>query len=86
MFLRKNRRTKNGKPHIYWSLVETIRTPKGPRQRVVGYLGDLNEEREDLYRGLVSEEVLEWLRQRGTFYLVGTPKGMLKKFESDDRS
>lgn len=53
MFLRKNRRTKDGKPHVYWSLVETIRTPKGPRQRVVGYLGDLDEEREDLYRGMV---------------------------------
>ena len=53
MFLRKNRRVKNGKPHFYWSLVETIRTPKGPRQRVVGYLGDLDEEREESYRGLV---------------------------------
>lgn len=53
MFLRKNRRTKNGKPHFYWSLVETIRTPKGPRQRVVGYLGNLHEEKKDLYRGLV---------------------------------
>ena len=53
MFLRKNRRTKDGKPHVYWSLVETIRTPKGPRQRVVGYLGDLDNEREDLYRGMV---------------------------------
>lgn len=53
MFLRKNRRTKDGKPHIYWSLVETIRTPKGPRQRVVGYLGDLDNQKEDLYRGMV---------------------------------
>ena len=53
MFLRKNRRTRDGKSHICWSLVETIRTPKGPRQRVVGYLGDLDEEKEDLYRGLV---------------------------------
>lgn len=53
MFLRKNRRTKDGKPHIYWSLVETIRTPKGPRQRVIGYLGDLDDEKEDLYRGMV---------------------------------
>ena len=55
MFLRKNRRTKNGKPHIYWSLVETIRTPRGPRQRIVGYLGDLNEAKEDLYQGLVKQ-------------------------------
>lgn len=53
MFLRKNRRIKDGKPHVYWSLVETVRTPKGPRQRVVGYLGDLDEEKEDLYRGMV---------------------------------
>jgi hypothetical protein len=33
--------------------VETIRTPKEPRQRIVGYLGDLNDEKEDLYRGMV---------------------------------
>ena len=67
MFLRKNRRTKNGKPHFYWSLVETIRTPKGPRQRVVGYLGDLNEEKEDLYRGLVKR-------------LEGRPEGQLSLY------
>ncbi|PIU58318.1 MAG: hypothetical protein COS89_01000 [Deltaproteobacteria bacterium CG07_land_8_20_14_0_80_38_7] len=53
MFLRKNRRIKDGKPHVYWSLVETVRTPKGPRQKVVGYLGDLNESNEELYRGMV---------------------------------
>lgn len=33
--------------------METIRTPKGPRQRVVGYLGDLDNQKEDLYRGMV---------------------------------
>jgi transposase len=44
MFIRKNRRKKkNGRTHVYWTLVETIRTPKGPRQRIVGYLGDLDE-------------------------------------------
>jgi len=32
-------------------------------------------------RGMVSEANLEWLRQRGAQYLVGTPKGMLRKFE-----
>lgn len=53
MYIRKNRRIKDGKPHIYWSLVETIRTPKGPRQRVVGYLGELNTAEETGYRGLV---------------------------------
>ena len=42
MFLRPNNRTKDGKPHTYWSLVETIRTPDGPRQRTLCYLGELN--------------------------------------------
>ena len=42
MFLRPNRRSKDGKDHTYWSLVETVRTPNGPRQRTVCYLGELN--------------------------------------------
>ena len=40
MFLRKIR----SKGKTYWSLVETYRTERGPRQRVVSYLGDLNEQ------------------------------------------
>ena len=43
MFLRPNRRTKDGKSHSYWSLVETVRTPQGPRQRTLCYLGELND-------------------------------------------
>src|SRR5450631_4077388 len=42
MFLRPNYRAKDGKDHIYWSLVETVRTPEGPRQRTLCYLGELN--------------------------------------------
>ena len=42
MFLRPNYRTKDGKEHIYWSLVETVRTVDGPRQRTLCYLGELN--------------------------------------------
>jgi transposase len=42
MFLRKMRRRKDGKVHTYWALVESIRTPRGPRQRVVAHLGELN--------------------------------------------
>jgi transposase len=42
MFLRPNRRSKDGKDHTYWSLVETVRTPDGPRQRTLCYLGELN--------------------------------------------
>jgi transposase len=42
MFLRKLRVHKDGKEHSYWSLVETVRTADGPRQRTLCYLGELN--------------------------------------------
>jgi transposase len=42
MFLRELRPKKDGKEHSYWSLVETVRTPEGPRQRALCYLGELN--------------------------------------------
>ena len=43
MFLRRFQKRKNGKNHVYWALVETYRTAKGPRQRIVSYLGELKE-------------------------------------------
>jgi transposase len=46
MFLRPNHRRKDGKEHVYWSLVETVRTPDGPRQRTLCYLGELNHSAE----------------------------------------
>jgi transposase len=42
MFLRPNHRSKDGKAHTYWSLVESVRTPDGPRQRTLCHLGELN--------------------------------------------
>src|SRR5437879_960796 len=42
MFLRSHQRSKDGKGHTYWSLVETVRTADGPRQRRLCYLGELN--------------------------------------------
>src|SRR5215471_4924050 len=42
MFLRQHERIKDGKEHNYWSLVETVRTADGPRQRTLCYLGELN--------------------------------------------
>ena len=43
MYLRRCYRAKDGKRHAYWALVKSERTAKGPRQRVVAYLGDLDE-------------------------------------------
>ena len=41
MYLRRCRPTKSKKDHVYWELVESYRTERGPRQRVVAYLGDM---------------------------------------------
>jgi transposase len=43
MFIRQCYRRKNGKRHAYWALVESYRTPRGPRQRIVSYLGERDE-------------------------------------------
>lgn len=42
MYLRKHRKVKRGgASYEYWTLVETVRTARGPRQRIVGSLGKL---------------------------------------------
>lgn len=46
MFLRRYTRTKNGKTHTYYALVESVRTDSGPRQHTVAYLGELNHDEE----------------------------------------
>ena len=43
MYLRKCRSTKRKKEHNYWQLVESHRTARGPRQRIVAYLGDISQ-------------------------------------------
>ncbi len=41
MFLRRHSRKKNGETYEYWTLVESVRTARGPRQRIVATLGKL---------------------------------------------
>jgi transposase len=43
MYLRRCYRARDGKRQAYWALVQSVRTVKGPRQKVVAYLGDLDE-------------------------------------------
>jgi transposase len=43
MFLKRLERRKSGKRHTYWALVESIRTARGSRHRVVAYLGELKK-------------------------------------------
>jgi len=49
MYLRRCRPGKSQKEKIYWQLVESYRSERGPRQRVVAYLGDVDE---DLRQGM----------------------------------
>jgi transposase len=46
VFLRRYTRTKEGKQHVYFALVESVRTEAGPRQHMVAYLGELNHDQE----------------------------------------
>jgi len=43
MYLRRCSRKKSGKQHVYWELVESYRSERGPRQRVIAYLGTLSK-------------------------------------------
>jgi transposase len=70
MFLRSNHRGKDGKDHTYWSLVETVRTADGPRQKTLCYLGELN-----------SSAQARWLRTIEVFNEQGEAQ-QLKLFPS----
>jgi len=68
MYLRRCYRNKDGKRHAYWALVESHRTARGPRQRVVAWLGELDEHGRltirhgDGYQGsLFDDEEPEWI-------------------------
>ena len=58
MFLRQTRRTKDGKTHIYWSIVENQRLDGGRVvQRPVLYLGEINSSQAAVWRKAI--EVLD---------------------------
>jgi len=58
MFLRANRRIKDGKEHRYWSIVENRRAAEGRVvQRQVLYLGEINDSQKDSWCKTI--EVLE---------------------------
>lgn len=50
MFLRAHHRTKDGKRHTSFALVESLRTERGPRQRIVAQLGELSPDDQRRWR------------------------------------
>jgi len=61
VFLKAHARTKDGKQHRYYSLVESVRTARGPQHRTLAYLGELNAATEATWRRTISV-----LRRDGT--------------------
>ena len=54
MFLRRYNRSKDGKSHTYYALVESVRTDAGPRQHIVAYLGELNHDQQGRWQRTVA--------------------------------
>jgi transposase len=50
VFLKVHQRSKDGKDHRYYSLVESVRTSRGPQHRTLAYLGELNGSTESAWR------------------------------------
>ena len=73
MFLRRYSRTKEGKTHTYYALVESVRTEAGPRQHVVAYLGELNHDQQR-----------RWQRTVGLYNRQGDYQ-QLRLFPDDDQ-
>jgi transposase len=74
MYLRRNRRKKGQTEYEYWSLVESVRSKRGPRQRVVASIGKLP--------GLDKEERIGW-EEIGRI-LSGKPRPEAWLFEKEE--
>ena len=64
MYLRRHDKKVDGEHYGYWSLVESVRTARGPRQRIVATIGKLP--------GLDTEERIGWEEIRRI--VTGTPR------------
>jgi transposase len=74
MYLRRHGKNVDGEEYGYWSLVESVRTARGPRQRIVATIGKLP--------GLDKEERIGW--EEISRILTGKPRhqdSLLEKFE-----
>ncbi len=74
MFLRRNEKRKGGAGYDYWTLVESVRTARGPRQRVVATIGKLP--------GLDREERVGWEEMRRI--LSGRPRPVPGLFDQPE--
>ena len=71
MYLRRHTKKSGGVTYETWTLVETIQTIRGPRQRIIATLGKLPE--------FDAEEKIGW--EEVVRILSGNPKPALSLFE-----
>jgi transposase len=74
MYLRRHDKKADGEEYGYWSLVESIRTARGPRQRIVATIGKLP--------GLDKEERIGW--EEISRILTGEPQRHDSLFEKTE--
>jgi len=72
MYLKRCGPSKSKKEHVYWELVESYRTERGPRQRVVAYLGDIDHAEGIFVKQAAEEKKGYW--QRRLFDAEGEPE------------
>src|SRR2546428_13580184 len=91
MYIRKSTRTYKGKTYTNYLLVESVQTPKGPRQRIICSLGSLEPGPAEEWLGLAhklrsalqgqeslphaSEQIQEWGEKAGRKKRGTTPPG-----------
>lgn len=73
VFLKSHPRRKDGKSHQYYSLVESVRTARGSRHRVLAYLGELNDSTETAWRKAVLLFNGEGQQEQLELFASGTP-------------
>ena len=78
MYLRHTRRRKDGKTHIYWQLVRSVRRGRRVVQQTVAQLGELDSEgrarAEALARSITGQAAESW---QGQLFDHGGPNGAL---------
>lgn len=77
MFIRKATRKYKDRVYTNYLLVQSVQTPKGPRQKVICSLGDLNPRSAEAWRGLAHQ--VEDEMQRQTRLFPGSPAAEVKQ-------
>jgi transposase len=80
MYIRKCKPSKSKTEKVYWQLVESYRSERGPRQRVVAYLGDAEE---DLRQG-VKEAAAGRFGNKQACFLDQTPQSAWVEVQPDE--